>query len=139
MKIIVIIPCYNEEITIAKVVGDFMAELPGAQICVVDNNSTDRSLERAAAAGAIIKKECRQGKGYVLQSVLSESLADLYVVVDGDDTYNAADVHKMIDPIVRGEADITVAVRLDDYQAKSFRSMHDVVSESRPGLPRKGA
>ena len=124
MKIIVIIPCYNEEITIAKVIGDFMTELPDAQICVVDNNSTDRSLERAAAAGAIIKKECRQGKGYVLQSVLSESLADLYVVVDGDDTYNAADVHKMIDPIVRGEADITVAVRLDDYQAKSFRSMH---------------
>jgi glycosyltransferase involved in cell wall biosynthesis len=65
MKIIVIIPCFNEEITIAKVVGDFMAELPDAQICVVDNNSTDRSLERAAAAGAIIKKECRQGKGYV--------------------------------------------------------------------------
>jgi glycosyltransferase involved in cell wall biosynthesis len=124
MKIIVIIPCYNEEITIAKVVGDFMTELPDAQICVVDNNSTDRSLERAAAAGAIIKKECRQGKGYVLQSILSETIADLYVVVDGDDTYNASDVHKMIDPIVKGEVDITVAVRLDDYQANSFRSMH---------------
>jgi len=124
MKIIVIIPCYNEELTIAKVVSDFMTELPSAQICVVDNNSTDRSSEKAEAAGAIVKKECRQGKGYVLQSVLSETIADLYIVVDGDDTYKASDVHKMIEPIVKGEVDITVAIRLDDYEANSFRSMH---------------
>lgn len=124
MKIIVIIPCYNEATTIAKVVGDFMKELPGAEICVVDNNSTDGSLEKAEAAGVIVKRECRQGKGYVLQSVLSETIADIYIVVDGDDTYNASDVHKMIEPIVKGEVDITVASRLDNYHANSFRSMH---------------
>jgi glycosyltransferase involved in cell wall biosynthesis len=124
MEIIVIIPCYNEEITIGKVVKDFKKELPEAKIYVVDNNSKDRTADEALAAGAIIKRECRQGKGYVVQKVLSEIIADIYVLVDGDDTYNASDVHKMIDPVVNGDADITVALRFDDYQNNAFRRLH---------------
>lgn len=124
MEIVVIIPCYNEEITIGKVVRDFKKELPEAKICVIDNNSKDGSVNEALAAGAIVKKECRQGKGYVVQKVLCEVIADIYVLVDGDDTYNASDIHKMIEPVVNGDADIAVARRFDDYQENAFRRMH---------------
>jgi len=124
LETVVIIPCYNEEITIGKVIRDFRRELPDAKIYVIDNNSGDRSVDEAIAAGAMIKRECRQGKGYVLQNVLSEIIADIYVLVDGDDTYNAPDVHKMIKPIAAREADMTVSVRLQEFQDNAFRPMH---------------
>lgn len=124
MEVAIIIPCYNEELTIEKVIKDFRKELPDAKIYVIDNNSRDSSVEKAQKAGAIVRRECRQGKGFVLQRVFSEVIADIYVLVDGDDTYNAADVHRMIEPVVNGEADITVAIRLDDYRQDAFRSMH---------------
>jgi len=111
-RIAVLIPCYNEELTIAEVVSQFRAELPDADIYVFDNNSTDRTVEEARAAGALIFHEKRQGKGYVVQSMFRKISADVYVMVDGDGTYPAAEVHRLIKPILTDEADIVVGSRL---------------------------
>lgn len=99
MKIAVLIPCYNEELTIEKVVKDFKKELPDADIYVYDNNSKDKTAEIAKNAGAIVKYEYNQGKGNVVRRMFREIEADIYVMVDGDDTYPAEDVHKLIRPI----------------------------------------
>ena len=88
-KIAVLIPCYNEELTIEKVVKDFQKELPDADIYVYDNNSKDKTAEIAKNAGAIVRKETRQGKGNVVRTMFREIDADIYVMVDGDDTYPA--------------------------------------------------
>src|SRR5690348_17112184 len=88
-KIAVLIPCYQEEQTIGKVVRDFRQTLPGAEIYVFDNNCTDRTAEFALAAGAIVRREKRQGKGFVVASMFEQVDADIYVMVDGDDTYDA--------------------------------------------------
>lgn len=111
-KVAVLIPCYNEEITIGKVVKEFRTELPEAEICVFDNNSVDGTVECARQAGARIAFERRQGKGFVVQSMFSRVEADVYVMVDGDDTYPASEVHKLIEPIVSGEAEMVVGSRL---------------------------
>lgn len=111
-RIAVMIPCYNEELTIADVVSQFRVELPDADIYVFDNNSTDRTVEKARAAGALIFHEKRQGKGYVVQSMFRKISADVYVMVDGDGTYPAAEVHRLIEPILSDEADIVVGSRL---------------------------
>ena len=105
-RIAILIPCYNEELTIGKVVRDFRAEVPDAEIYVFDNNSSDRTVEQAREAGARIAHERRQGKGFVVQSMFSQVEADVYVMVDGDATYPPAEVHKLIEPILRGEADM---------------------------------
>ena len=89
MKTAVLIPCYNEAMTIEKVVADFRRELPDATIYVYDNNSTDSTAEIARRAGAIVKREYRQGKGNVVRSMLRDIDADCYLMVDGDDTYPA--------------------------------------------------
>ena len=86
----VLIPCYNEEAAIGQVVRDFRAALPDALIYVYDNNSCDRTREAAAAAGAVVRTELRQGKGNVVRRMFADIEADLYVLVDGDDTYHAA-------------------------------------------------
>ena len=111
-RIAVLIPCYNEEFTIAEVVSQFRAELPDAEIYVFDNNSTDRTVAEARAAGALIFHEKRQGKGYVVQSMFRKISADVYVMVDGDGTYPANEVHRLIEPILNDEADIVVGSRL---------------------------
>jgi glycosyltransferase involved in cell wall biosynthesis len=111
VKIAVIVPCYNEERTIAKVVGDFRRELPDATIFVGDNNSTDQTAREAEAAGAIVIPVYRQGKGAVARALFREVDADLYVMVDGDDTYPAAAVHKLIEPVRAGRADMAVGDR----------------------------
>lgn len=111
-RIAVLIPCYNEELTIAEVISQFRAELPDAEIYVFDNNSTDRTVEEARAAGALIYHEKRQGKGYVVQSMFRKISADVYVMVDGDGTYPAPEVHRLIEPILTDEADIVVGSRL---------------------------
>src|ERR1043165_7704445 len=108
----VLIPCYNEEITIADVIRDFRNELPHALVCVFDNNSTDATAERARAAGAQVIHEPRRGKGFVVQSIFRHVDADAYVLVDGDATYPAAAVHTLIAPIAAGEADMVVGSRL---------------------------
>ena len=89
-KVAVLVPCYNEEITVAKVVADFKQALPGAGVFVFDNNSTDRTAEVARQAGAIVVHATRQGKGNVVRQMFEEVDADVYVMVDGDDTYPAS-------------------------------------------------
>lgn len=123
-RVAVIIPCYQEELTIGKVVRDFRRELPKAGIYVYDNNCTDQTAERAREAGAIVRREKRQGKGFVVASMFEQVEADILVMVDGDDTYEAGAVHDLLEPIFRGDADLTSATRLHTYTDKSFRPMH---------------
>ena len=123
-KIAVLIPCYNEEITIGKVIEDFRQELPTAEIYVFDNNSSDRSAEIAREKQAIVIKETRQGKGYVIASMFKKIDADLYIMVDGDDTYPAESVHELIQPILDDEADMAVGSRLSKYKKKAFKPLN---------------
>lgn len=123
-RIAILIPCYNEEGTIGKVVRDFRAEVPDADIYVYDNNSTDATVEQARAAGASIGYERRQGKGFVVQSMFSQVEADVYVMVDGDATYPPGDVHKLIQPIVDGDADMVVGSRLMRTSESEFRLLN---------------
>ena len=120
----VLIPCYQEEKTIGKVVRDFRQALPRANIYVFDNNCTDRTAEFAAAAGAIVLREKRQGKGYVVASMFDKVDADIYVMVDGDDTYDPKAVDVLLQPILKGDADISVASRLHTFEQESFRNFH---------------
>ena len=123
-SIAVVIPCYQEALTISKVVADFRRELPAARIYVYDNNCTDGTGEIAAKAGAIVRREKRQGKGYVVASMFEQIDEDILVMVDGDDTYEAGFVHKLLAPILRGDADMTAATRLMEHEEKSFRPLH---------------
>lgn len=126
-KIAVLIPCYNEELTIEKVIKDFRKELPDADIYVYDNNSKDKTAEIADTNGAIVKHEYRQGKGNVVRAMFRDIDADIYVMVDGDDTYPAEFVHKLIEPIRTGEADMTIGDRLSNgtYQEENKRHFHE--------------
>ena len=108
----IVIPCYNEELTIEKVIKDFKKELPEADIYVYNNNSKDRTREIAVKNGAIVVDEYKQGKGNVVRSQFRDIEADIYVMVDGDDTYPAEFVHKLIEPVKNGEADMTIGDRL---------------------------
>jgi glycosyltransferase involved in cell wall biosynthesis len=123
-RIAILIPCHNEELTVAEVVAGFRAELPEAQIFVFDNNSTDRTVARAMAAGATIVSEPRQGKGFVVQAMFRRIDADVYVMVDGDGTYPASEVSRLIDPILAGEADMVVGSRLFSGTSSQFRSIN---------------
>jgi len=123
-RIAVLIPCYNEELTVADVVRDFRAELPHARIYVFDNNSTDETAARARAAGATILSESRQGKGFVVQAMFRRVDADVYVMVDGDNAFPASAVHQLIAPVLRGEADMVVGSRLHPGTASEFRPIN---------------
>jgi len=123
-SIAVLIPCYQEELTIGKVVADFKTALPQARILVYDNNCTDRTAEVARKAGAEVIREKRQGKGFVVASMFEQVDADILVMVDGDDTYEASAVHALLEPILKGDADMTVATRQQTYENKSFRPFH---------------
>ena len=114
-RIAVIVPCYNEELTIGKVVAGFRAALPDAAIYVVDNNSNDRTAEVAFGAGATVLKEKRQGKGEVLRGVCGQIDADYFILVDGDDTYPAQEAARLLDPLVREEADVVIGSRRNAY------------------------
>lgn len=119
--IAVLIPCYNEEITIAEVIRQFREQLPDAEIYVFDNNSSDRTVGRAIEAGAKVFHEKRQGKGYVVQSMFQRVEADIYVMVDGDGTYPVEVVNMLIEPIRRGEADMVIGSRLHENATSDFR------------------
>lgn len=125
-RIAVLIPCYNEEVTIEKVVTDFRRELPCAEIYVYDNNSKDRTASIAKDAGAIVRHEPRQGKGNVVRQMFRDIEADCYLMVDGDDTYPAEAASALCDPILRGEADMTVGDRLSNgtYAEENKRAFH---------------
>ena len=111
-KIAVLIPCYNEEKTIAKVVADAKAALPEAVIYVYDNNSTDRTVELASKAGAVIRHEYMQGKGNVIRRMFREIEAQCYIMVDGDDTYPMEFAPEMVDKALHHNADMVVGDRL---------------------------
>lgn len=125
-KTAVLIPCYNEGLTIRKVVEDFRRELPEAEIYVYDNNSSDNTAAEAAAAGAIVRREWVQGKGSVVRSMFRDIDADLYVMVDGDDTYPARFVREVIRPVEAGEADMSIGDRLSNgsYFKENSRKFH---------------
>ena len=112
MRVSVAVPCFNEALTIAKVVEDFRRELPEAEILVFDNASTDGTAEEAARAGATVVREKRRGKGYVMQTIFEAVSSDALVIVDGDDTYFAEDVHALLAPVLVDEADMVVGNRL---------------------------
>jgi glycosyltransferase involved in cell wall biosynthesis len=120
----VLIPCYNEEPTIADVVRRFRSELPGAEIYVFDNNSSDNTAAAAREAGAGVFLERRQGKGYVVQSMFRKIKADIYVIVDGDGTYPADAVTRLIEPVRREEADMVIGSRLADTANSQFRLLN---------------
>jgi len=126
-QIAVLIPCYNEEKTVAQVVRDFRAVLPRAKIFVYDNNSTDQTTARAKEAGAIVCTEKYQGKGNVMRRMFSDIDADVYVLVDGDNTYHAASAREMIDKLLREQLDMVVGTRLTANEGDdSFRRGHQL-------------
>ena len=124
MRCAVIIPCFNEEVTIGKVIQDVGTVLPHADIYVFDNNSTDRTVQIAEEAGVTVLREKRQGKGFVVQSMFSRVDADVYVMVDGDDTYDLQRLPEMVGMVERDEADMVVGGRLSNFTDKSFRPLH---------------
>lgn len=125
-NVAVLIPCYNEAVTIKKVVEDFKRELPGAAIYVYDNNSTDGTARIARDAGAIVRYEGRQGKGNVCRQMFRDIEADCYLMVDGDDTYPAESAAALCSPVLNGEADMTVGDRLSNgtYAEENKRAFH---------------
>ena len=125
-SIAVLVPCYNEALTIAKVVDDFRRELPTATIYVYDNNSSDDTAGIARAHGAVVRRETRQGKGNVVRQMIRDIDADVYIMVDGDDTYPAEAAARLIDPILSGDADMTVGDRLSNgsYGKENDRAFH---------------
>ena len=124
-KIAVLIPCYNESKTIAKVVKDYKAALPEADIYVYDNNSSDNTDKIAAEAGAIVKYEYRQGKGNVIRSMFRDINADCYLMIDGDDTYPAENAREMCALVLSGKADMVVGDRLSStYFEENKRPFH---------------
>lgn len=125
-RIAVLIPCYNEAVTIAKVVDDFRRELPAATVYVYDNNSSDGTAEIARAHGAVVRHEPRQGKGNVVRQMFRDIDADCYLMVDGDDTYPAEAAHALCDPILENRADMTVGDRLSNgtYAEENKRAFH---------------
>ena len=125
-RIAVLIPCFNEEATIAKVVTDFKSVLPDAVIYVYDNNSTDNSVSLASAAGAVVRHEYRQGKGNVIRRMFREIDAEAYIMVDADDTYPAENAGAMVDLVLDRHADMVIGDRLSStYEAENKRRFHN--------------
>lgn len=124
-KIAVLIPCYNEAVTIEKVVSDFKKILPEADIYVYDNNSTDETFSIAEKAGAIVRREYRQGKGNVIRTMFREIDADCYIMTDGDDTYPAEYAREMAELVLSGRADMVIGDRLSaTYFEENKRPFH---------------
>ena len=137
-EIAVLIPCYNEEVTISKVVKDFKKVLPTAKIYVYDNNSTDKTAALAKAAGAEVRYEHQQGKGNVLRRMFREVDADCYILVDGDDTYPAEAAPEMIKAVVEHGADMVVGDRLSSTYAKeNKRKFHNFGNKLVQGIINK--
>ena len=126
-KVVVLIPCYNEEAAIGKVVSDFRKQLPDADIYVYDNNSTDNTVKIAAEAGAIVRHERRQGKGNVIRSMFRDIEADCYIMVDGDDTYPAEAAVQLKDMVLEQGIDMAIGDRLSStYFVENKRPFHNL-------------
>lgn len=126
MKIAVLIPCYNEAATIGKVVQDVKKVLPEAEIHVYDNNSNDETAAIAAAMGAIVVSETRQGKGNVVRSMFKDIDADIYVIIDGDDACSAECIHDLMRPVLNKKADMVIGERMSNgtYSKENSRAFH---------------
>jgi glycosyltransferase involved in cell wall biosynthesis len=122
-RVAVLIPCFNEEAAVAAVVADFRKALPSAEIFVYDNNSSDRTVAVAREAGAQVRSERRQGKGHVVRRMFADVDADIYVLVDGDATYDAASAPRMIDRLLSDHLDMVVGLRVDQAEA-AYRHGH---------------
>ncbi|MDE2465306.1 MAG: glycosyltransferase [Alphaproteobacteria bacterium] len=133
MRIAVLIPCFNEEAAIARVVGDFKAALPLASIYVYDNNSTDRTIATAREAGAIVRVEPRQGKGNVVRRMFADIEADIYVLVDGDDTYDASASPGLVQTLIDGGYDVVSGRRIATAQS-AYRPGHVLGNRLLTGL-----
>ena len=125
-KIAVLIPCYNESQTIAKVINDYKTALPEADIYVYDNNSTDRTAEIAKTSGAIVRCEHKQGKGNVIRTMFREIEADCYLMIDGDDTYPAENAREMCNKVLDEGYDMVIGDRLSStYFTENKRRFHN--------------
>jgi glycosyltransferase involved in cell wall biosynthesis len=122
-RVAVLVPCFNEEAAVATVVTDFRKALPAAEIFVYDNNSSDRTMAVAREAGAEVRSERRQGKGHVVRRMFADIDADIYVLVDGDATYDAASAPRMIDTLLNDHLDMVVGFRVDQAEL-AYRPGH---------------
>src|ERR1700739_4838331 len=122
-RIAVLVPCFNEETAVPKVVSDFRAALPEATIHVYDNNSTDRTVEVAQRAGAVVGRERHQGKGNVVRRMFADVDADVFVLVDGDATYDAGSARAMVTRLLEEQLDMVVAARVHREEA-AYRAGH---------------
>jgi len=133
LDIAVVVPCFNEAAAIEKVVRDFRAALPAATVYVYDNNSTDNTAEVARAAGAEVRRETRRGKGNVVRRMFQDIEADVYVMVDGDDTYDASVAPQLVDKLIKENLDMLVGRRVETHQA-AYRIGHRLGNRVLTGL-----
>lgn len=131
-RIAVLVPCYNEEVAVPAVVAAFRAALPGADVYVYDNNSTDGTVAAARAAGATVRTETLQGKGHVIRRMFADIAADAYVLVDGDDTYDAASAPAMVGMLLDQGLDMVNGARVSD--AAAYRTGHRLGNQVLTGL-----
>ena len=135
LRIAVVVPCYNEEVAIPRVIDAFRAALPEAEIYVFDNNSRDQTAAVASAAGAKVRRELRQGKGNVVRRAFADIEADVYLLVDGDDTYDASAAPAMVDLLIAQHLDMVNGARVTDIAA-AYRPGHRLGNRVLTGLVR---
>ncbi len=135
-RVAILIPCYNEEVAISKVVADFRARLPGATVYVYDNNSSDNTVAVARAAGAVVRTETLQGKGHVVRRMFADIEADIYLLVDGDDTYDAASAPAMVAKLMDEQLDMVIGTRRETAQ-DAYRLGHRLGNTVLTGLVRR--
>lgn len=135
-KIAVLVPCYNEELTIADVIHDFNSHLPAADVYVYDNNSSDDTYNASVRSGAIVRKEKNQGKGNVVRRMFSDIEADIYILVDGDGTYDASVAQRLIDELCSGPYDMVNVARVAE-NSDAYRSGHEWGNKLLTGLVRR--
>lgn len=124
LEIAAIVPCFNEEVAIGQVVSDLRAAVPGMTVYVYDNNSSDRTSQVAAEAGAVVRTERRKGKGNVVRRAFADIDADVYLMIDGDDTYAASAAPDMIEALLSGPYDHVLGVRTEDTDESAYRPGH---------------
>jgi glycosyltransferase involved in cell wall biosynthesis len=134
LRIAVIVPCLNEEATVGRVLDGFRASLPGVSLYVIDNNSSDRTAQVALDHGAVVLRETRPGKGFAVRKAFRELEADIYLLVDGDDTYPAEEAPRLLAPILDGTADVVVGARLGADSRSEFRWVNRVGNKLLLGL-----
>ena len=136
-RVAILLPCRNEAAAIADVVAGFRAALPEAQIYVYDNNSTDDTVECAAKAGAIVRHEELVGKGNVVRRMFSDIEADIYIMADGDGTYDATQAPELVRRIAENQIDMIVATRAPEADQATYRRGHRAGNRTLTGLDRK--